>query len=129
MTALPVCSCLDLLSLSSNHIHVLAPTPAAQPVDHKIIVGDGGKLVYNPSNITASIGDTVTFEFRPKNHTVTQSSFLNPCVSLAESSGGQQVGFKSGFVPVAPDAQSPFPTFQIKINDVSTPHSSLCFTS
>ena len=65
------------------------PTPAPQPVEHKIVVGDNGVLNYDPPNISASIGDTVTFEFHPKNHTVTQSSFLKPCTP-------QEGGFKSG---------------------------------
>jgi len=87
------------------------PTPAPNPVDHKIVVGDKGVLNYDPPNISAAIGDTVTFEFHPKNHTVTQSSFLNPC-SAAEG------GFKSGFRPVSADATT-FPSFQIKINDTA----------
>lgn len=66
-----------------------APTPAADPQNHVIQVGPGSELLYNPSNISASIGDTVTFVFNPKNHTVTQSSFEEPCVALAG-------GFDSG---------------------------------
>jgi hypothetical protein len=58
----------------------------------------------------------VTFEFHPKNHTVTQSSFLNPCTSLQQTTG--VAGFKSGFMFVASDATS-FPTFQIRINDTA----------
>ncbi|KAJ2919925.1 hypothetical protein MD484_g453, partial [Candolleomyces efflorescens] len=92
------------------------PTPAVTPQDHKIIVGPDGQLVYNPSNIQAAINDTVTFEFRPKNHTVTQSSFSNPCVGLTKEDGS--AGFKSGFQPVAADATT-FPTFTIKINDTA----------
>jgi len=58
----------------------------------------------------------VTFEFRPKNHTVTQSSFANPCVRFTGSDGTP--GFASGFQPVAADATE-FPQFQIKINDTA----------
>ncbi|KAJ8700775.1 hypothetical protein PTI98_003765 [Pleurotus ostreatus] len=94
------------------------PTPAPQPQDHKITVGADGQLVYSPANIQAAIGDTVTFEFRPKNHTVTQSNFNNPCQPLFDTTG--KVGFSSGFMPVSPDATQ-FPTFQIKINDVRPP--------
>ncbi|KAG6917641.1 hypothetical protein DXG01_001748 [Tephrocybe rancida] len=93
------------------------PTPAAQPANHKISVGADG-LTYTPSNISASIGDTVTFEFHPKNHTVTQSSFLNPCQALDQTSKTGQVGFKSGFLPVGADVTT-FPTFQITINDTA----------
>ncbi|KAK0472177.1 Cupredoxin [Armillaria novae-zelandiae] len=95
-----------------------SPTFAPQPVDHKIVVGIDGKLEYSPANISASIGDTVTFEFHPNNHTVTQSSFQHPCQPLAETSTSGQIGFSSGFQPVAADATE-FPTFQIKINDTA----------
>ncbi|KAK0470413.1 uncharacterized protein EV420DRAFT_1256763 [Desarmillaria tabescens] len=95
-----------------------APTYAPQPVDHKIVVGIDGKLEYGPANVSASIGDTVTFEFHPKNHTVTQSSFQHPCQPLAETSTSGQIGFSSGFRPVAANATD-FPTFQIRINDTA----------
>ncbi|KAJ7716236.1 hypothetical protein DFH07DRAFT_947646 [Mycena maculata] len=94
-----------------------SPTFAASPVNHMILVGADG-LTYTPSNISAAIGDTVTFEFHPKNHTVTQSSFPEPCKALAETSTTGQVGFKSGFMPVAENATS-FPTFTITINDTA----------
>jgi plastocyanin len=37
-------------------------------MDHLIKVGADG-LTYTPSSISAAVGDTVTFEFHPKNHT------------------------------------------------------------
>ncbi|KAF8140788.1 hypothetical protein K438DRAFT_1636972 [Mycena galopus ATCC 62051] len=95
-----------------------APTFApGGPVNHLIQVGIDG-LSYTPSNISAAIGDTVTFEFHPKNHTVTQSSFSQPCKALAETSTTGQVGFKSGFQFVA-DNETVFPTFNITINDTA----------
>ncbi|PBK62267.1 Cupredoxin [Armillaria solidipes] len=100
------------MSTTSNYAK---PTYSA-PVDHKIIVGVDGKLAYGPPNITAAIGDTVTFEFQPKNHTVTQSNFANPCVPLKTSTG--TVGFFSGFMPVSPNATY-FPTFKITVNDTN----------
>ncbi|KAJ7435563.1 RmlC-like cupin [Mycena latifolia] len=94
-----------------------APTYAPSPVRHVIQVGADG-LNFTPSNISASIGDIVTFEFHPKNHTVTQSSFMNPCKPLAQTSTTGQVGFKSGFVPVSA-TETMFPTFNITINDTA----------
>ncbi|KAJ7036687.1 hypothetical protein C8F04DRAFT_1036217 [Mycena alexandri] len=94
-----------------------APTYAASPLNHIIKVGADG-LTYTPSNISAAVGDTVTFEFHPKNHTVTQSSFLHPCEALAETSTTGEVGFKSGFHFVAPNATE-FPTFNITITDTA----------
>lgn len=65
------------------------PTPGVTPREHRIIVGEDGRLDYRTANITALINDVVVFEFRPKNHTVTQSSFSTPCQGLPD-------GFKSG---------------------------------
>jgi len=86
--------------------------------DHKIIVGGTGILAYQPANITAQPGDTVTFEFHAKNHSATQSSFKAPCVPLAETSS--QPGFESGFMPVQANATT-FPTFVVQVNDTTTP--------
>ncbi|KAJ7217292.1 Cupredoxin [Mycena pura] len=82
--------------------------------DHVIQVGLNG-LTYTPSNISAAVGDTVTFEFHQKNHTVTQSSFDDPC--HARTFNGVADGFKSGFRFVPPNQTADFPTFQITINN------------
>jgi plastocyanin len=95
-----------------------APTPSGTTNDHKIIVGGPGKLVYDPSNITAQAGDTVTFEFHQKNHTATQSTFAAPCRALTLTSTSGQVGFDSGFMAVADNAAT-FPTYTIQVNDTS----------
>jgi len=94
-----------------------ATSPTSTSQDHKIIVG-GGPLTFQPANITAQPGDTVTFEFHVKNHTVTQSSFAAPCQKLASTSTSGQVGFDSGFMPVAAGATT-FPTFTVQVNDTA----------
>ena len=71
-----------------------APT-SGTTTDHKVVVG-GTTLTYTPSNITAQIGDTVTFQFMQKNHTATQSTFADPCRALTLTSTSGQVGFDSG---------------------------------
>ncbi|PPR04577.1 hypothetical protein CVT24_012030 [Panaeolus cyanescens] len=91
------------------------PTPASNPMVHKIIVGENGQLAYTPTMVQASIGDTVMFEFRPKNHTVTQSSFLSPCEPLVKADGTP--GFRSGFMFVDQSLTSGFPQFSVRIND------------
>jgi len=95
-----------------------APTSTAVPssTDHKIVVGGTGVLAFNPSNITAQVGDTITFEFHQKNHTVTASSFAAPCRDLFSTSG--QAGFDSGFMPVA-DGATTFPTYTIQVNNTT----------
>ena len=96
-----------------------AQPTAASAQEHVIVVGGpNGDLTYKPSNITAQVGDTITFQFRQKNHTATQSSFGQPCRPLAQTSTNGQTGFVSGFQPVSDDATT-FPTFSIRVNDVS----------
>lgn len=53
-----------------------------------------------------------------KNHTVTQSSFGEPCEKL-KNSYGNLVGFDSGFHPVSNTTTSDFPTFEITVNDTN----------
>lgn len=77
---------------------VASSTTTASPstptsADHRVIVG-GSSLTFQPSNITASPGDTITFEFHSKNHTVTESTFSQPCAALTSPNG--QIGFDSG---------------------------------
>ena len=84
----------------------LALLPFVSAAVHDIQVGAGGKLVYSPEAIvcplykipsivlfigsqSAQPGDQVVFHFNPKNHTVTQSSFADPC---GPKSGGISSG-------------------------------------
>ncbi|KAM6500344.1 Cupredoxin [Amanita muscaria] len=69
-------------------------------------VGPSGALTYTPTNVNASVGDTIIFTFEAKNHTVTQSSFTQPCVNAG--------GINSGFEPVT--AGATMPTFQFTVN-------------
>jgi len=78
--------------------------------DHQVVVGGNGIIAFTPSQVTAQPGDTITFQFQQKNHTVTQSTFANPC--------GSNGGFNSGYMPVAATATT-FPTYTIKVNDTT----------
>ncbi|KAH9857632.1 Cupredoxin [Lenzites betulinus] len=93
-----------------------APTAVASQ-DHLIVVGDNNTLTFSPNNISAQVGDTITFKFSTKNHTATQSSFADPCSPLSASSTSGQVGFDSGFMPAA-GAATP-PTFTVTVNDTA----------
>ncbi|KAJ7776967.1 hypothetical protein DFH07DRAFT_33238 [Mycena maculata] len=86
---------------------------ASSGSDILVLVGQDNTLTFSPSNITANVGDTVTFQFESKNHSVTQSSFASPCVPLAG-------GVDSGFEPVAFNATA-LPTFSFILNNASTP--------
>ncbi|KAI5118564.1 hypothetical protein M0805_005855 [Coniferiporia weirii] len=98
-----------------------ASTSAANPATHTIVVGGDATTVgfrYTPSNITANVGDKVFFQFMVKNHTVTQSSFSDPCRKLADTSYPSVQGFDSSFMPVAANATY-FPNFTITVNDTN----------
>jgi plastocyanin len=93
-------------------------TTTTTGTNHVVTVGGPNQLFYSPSNISANVGDTITFQFQVKNHTVTQSSFATPCRSLTLTSTSGQVGFDSGFMPVAADATT-FPNYTISVNDTN----------
>lgn len=72
-------------------ISLFAALAAAQAATHTVTVGGvqpaadatsspKPNLVYTPESISAAVGDVVEFHFLQTNHTVTQSSFANPCV-------------------------------------------------
>jgi plastocyanin len=87
---------------------VLLPLVSAQTI-HDVQVG-GSSLTFTPEAIFANPGDQVVFHFQQKNHTATQSSFASPC-------GHKDGGFDSGFMPVAANVTSDFPTWTITVND------------
>jgi len=80
-----------------------------------VTVGDGNLLAYNPNNIQADVGDIVAFEFRAKNHTVSQSTFAAPC-TLANINNQQ--GIDSGFFATAAGATT-FAQWQIQITQTT----------
>jgi len=83
-----------------------APTPTKREnatstvtltgVTHSVVAGLAGQLIFDPQNVVAEIGDMVEWHFLPKNHSVAQSSFDNPCVPDWEV----ETPFFSGFMPV-----------------------------
>jgi len=80
-------------------------------------VGGNGALTYTPSNITAAVGDFIEFEFRDKNHTVTQSTFADPCSHFKNATTGE-LGLDSGYQAVAAGATQ-FPVWTIQIAETS----------
>ncbi|VDC01174.1 unnamed protein product [Peniophora sp. CBMAI 1063] len=71
-----------------------------------------GAALFDPISLSGvASGDVVTFHFNPKNHTVTQSSFAQPCRPLP---GGFDTGFNN---PVSIGAPlSGRPTFNFTVN-------------
>ncbi|EGO56044.1 hypothetical protein NEUTE1DRAFT_82983 [Neurospora tetrasperma FGSC 2508] len=66
---------------------------------HVVSVGYNGTLVFSPNKISAEPGEAIQFQFVAGNHTVTQSTFDNPCQPIAMHSN--VTGINSGFMPVA----------------------------
>ncbi|KAK0208357.1 hypothetical protein DFS33DRAFT_1379883 [Desarmillaria ectypa] len=95
------------LSLGLALVHSLSVSATVYDVQ---VGGADGKLVYVPEAISAQPGDQVVFHFNPKNHTVTQSSFADPC-------GPKEGGLDSGFMPVAANTTDSLPTWTMTVND------------
>ncbi|KAN0095289.1 Cupredoxin [Hyaloscypha variabilis] len=83
-----------------------------------IVVGSptvNKSLVFTPADVQANPGDVVQFQFSQINHTVTQSTFAEPCQPV-QASDPSAAGIHSGFVPVTAGA-STVVTFDVPIND------------
>ncbi|KAI0797555.1 Cupredoxin [Abortiporus biennis] len=86
--------------------------------NHVVQVGPNGTLTYSPSELTVASGDTVSFQFLSKNHTVTQSTFASPCSNMTNADGTP--GVDSGFQFVA-NGTTTFQQWTITINNASAP--------
>jgi plastocyanin len=81
--------------------------------DHVVKVGgNNGELTFDPNSLRAAQGDTVTFKFWPKNHSVAQAAFASPCQPL---DNGFWSGYHATSNGVAEDS------FQITISNASRP--------
>jgi plastocyanin len=79
-----------------------------------VMVGMNESLSYTPSEVTAQVGDVIAFTFVSKNHTVTQSSFADPCTNLSAT------GLDSGFQPV-PTGATTFMQYSFNVTNTSAP--------
>lgn len=100
----------------STAVAVLASAAFVSAANMTVTVGDGGSLAFNPTSVNVAAGDTINFEFRAKNHSVTQSTFANPCQLMTTP----KQGINSGFMPVAANATT-FPAWSFTVDDPSTP--------
>jgi len=119
-----VASLLGLSALAAAQNSTSGPenTSDGKVMVHAVWVGNAnGDLVFEPETINAKVGEMVQFQFYPKNHSVAQSSFDNPCAPISEgpsSSGNSSAGFYSGFMPV--EASAPVqPVFTIEVKDTA----------
>lgn len=94
--------------------------PAGMVNTHIIQVGGpNGSLAFYPSNVQAAPGDLVQFQFHPKNHSVVQSTFDNPCVPIQNIQANKTDAFYSGFMPTNASlgATSNVLTYTIRVKD------------
>ncbi|KAF5378172.1 hypothetical protein D9615_007580 [Tricholomella constricta] len=108
-----------LAALSALSATLLAAAQNDNPV---VLVGSvngapgGGIYQFIPPSLNATNGTTITFRFTgaPGNHTITQSTFADPCNPLPG-------GFDSGWVFIPPSNVSTAPEWNLTITNTSTP--------
>ncbi|KAK0613340.1 Cupredoxin [Immersiella caudata] len=95
----------------------LASVASAQRVT-VVRVAQNGSLTYTPNDIRVNVGEMVQFQFAAGNHTVTQSTFDQPCQPISMHSN--VTGFHSGFVPAAASAaQNQMSIFTINVTNTN----------
>ncbi|KAL8980200.1 MAG: hypothetical protein Q9205_004654 [Flavoplaca limonia] len=93
-----------------------AAAPSGQVMVHVVKVSNKkGDLTFEPNNLQVPAGDMVQFHFYPKNHSIVQSTFDQPCEPI-NNNNASVTGFFSGFMPVKPDAAM-MPSYTIMVND------------
>ncbi|KAK4213603.1 hypothetical protein QBC37DRAFT_285569 [Rhypophila decipiens] len=103
------------MQFSTLALAALASLASAQTV-HVVKVGVNNSLTYEPSDLTAAVGDMVQFQFFSGNHTATQSTFDKPCSPISQNSN--ITGFHSGFIPAAAsEAMGMRAVYSIMINN------------
>ncbi|PCD19385.1 hypothetical protein FGRA07_06190 [Fusarium graminearum] len=106
-----------------SQIAIVALATVAQAVDVQVVaVGRNGAtnatgLRFWPEKITAEPGTMVQFQFWTGNHTVTQSTFDDPCMPIGNVNPSVE-GVYSGYMPVAASmSKGMIPTYTITIKD------------
>jgi len=95
-----------------------AVASASAQTTYNVVVGANLSVTYTPNVLTGvNVGDTVAFTFASKDHTVTQSSFGNPCSNL---SSDPTKFLDSGFFPVAPNATE-LPQWSFNVTNTTAP--------
>ncbi|KAK7019323.1 hypothetical protein R3P38DRAFT_2977509 [Favolaschia claudopus] len=97
-------------------VAALAPVLSVYAEEILVTVGAGGLLAFNPTNVTAKVGDTISFQFQSKNHSVTQSTFAQPC--QIQTTPAQ--GIDSDYQPVA-NTSTTFPQWSFTLDNDTTP--------
>jgi len=102
---------------------LFAATSVVSAVELTVLVGkaDNGSaaLVFTPDHVTAKVGDQIHFQFHAKNHTVTQSSFAQPCTQQ-RNTVTNELGVDSGFMPVNATATE-IPVWTVEVKQDTSP--------
>jgi plastocyanin len=103
-------------AVTSSSPSTNSPSSDGTVTTHVIKVSNkNGDLKFEPNNLQAEAGHVVQFQFWPKNHSVVQSTFDQPCVPI-NNVNSSIAGFFSGFMPIQADATTR-PTYTIVVND------------
>jgi len=102
---------------------LLAATSLVSAEEFRITVGKAengsAALVFTPDQIKAKVGDQIHFQFYPKNHTVTQSSFAEPC-TRQRNTATNELGVDSGFMVVPPGSKE-IPVWTVEVKQDTSP--------
>jgi plastocyanin len=102
---------------------LLAATSLVSAEEFNVVVGKAengtAALVFTPEQIKAKVGDRIHFQFYPKNHTVTQSSFAEPC-TRQRNTATNELGVDSGFMVVPPGSKE-IPVWSVEVKQDTSP--------
>jgi len=102
---------------------LLAATSLVSAEEFTVVVGKAengtAALVFTPNQVKAKVGDRIHFEFNPKNHTVTQSSFAEPCTRQLNTATNE-LGVDSGFMVVPPGSKET-PVWTVEVLQDTSP--------
>ncbi|KAI5842685.1 hypothetical protein BZA05DRAFT_191383 [Tricharina praecox] len=91
----------ETLSMTLSTAPTASDTASAAAATHTIKVGfPVGQHAFSPENTKAEIGDTIVFEFLPKNHSVVLMDQLSPCIPYDMAGHPASDLWWSGFWPV-----------------------------
>lgn len=108
---------LGLTAAQSGTATSSAATPSGSVKAHVVMASNiNGSLTFSPETITAAVGDLVQFHFYPRNHSLAQSTFDNPCQPMPQTNG--TIGFWSGFMPVTSESTT-MPVFSVVVKDTA----------
>ncbi|KAF9036633.1 Cupredoxin [Panaeolus papilionaceus] len=100
---------------ASIAVTALLSALAAKAANITVMVGANNGLTFEPPSITAQVGDMINFQFMAKNHSVTQSTFVDPCQIQQNPPGAD-----SGFMNVPPGSTS-VPVWTISVQNATAP--------